>query len=121
MPKKKSSQPPSQDGQAPQQDQPPGERILGAPVFSQPQPTADPKHFAVKHASDKAAYATIDELNKQHKLHALPFPPPRGGDEPQLTLEQVVDNNGLVIKQIEDNKQIVFHALGDCGSTRGPK
>ena len=49
-------------------------RVLAQPVFSQPQPTADPTTFDVNHPSDDAAYKIIDELNKEHKLHALPFP-----------------------------------------------
>jgi hypothetical protein len=63
-------------------------RVLAGPVFSQPQPTPDPTIFKIKHPSDNDAYAVIDQLNKEGKLQALPFPAPRGeGAEPQLTLE----------------------------------
>jgi hypothetical protein len=95
-------------------------RNLGAPVFSQPQPTPDPTTFKVHHPSDADAYKTIDELNKEHKLQPLPFPSPRGTPEPVLTLEAALGHPGAdaVIAQ---NGQIVFHSGGDCGSTKGPK
>ncbi|MGF6802517.1 hypothetical protein OKW48_006013 [Paraburkholderia youngii] len=95
-------------------------RVLAAPVFSQPQPTPDPQTFVVRHASDTAAYKVIDELNREHKLKALPFPPPRGGTEPRLTFAEVVNNNQQLIDTISQSGQIVFHATGDCGSTKGP-
>jgi hypothetical protein len=96
--------------------------VLAAPVFSQPQPTADPSVFKINHPSDSAAYAAIDQLNKEGRLQAMPFPPPRGGGaEPQLTLDQVFGGNHNAIAAINTNGQIVFHATGDCGSTRGPK
>jgi hypothetical protein len=97
-------------------------RVLDAPVFSRPLPTADPSTFAVRHASDSASYLAIDELNRQHKIFPLPFPSPRGGAEPVLTLHDVIGTkNKTTIEQIQKNGQIVFHSTGDCGSTRGPK
>ncbi len=95
-------------------------RDVGQPVFAQPQPTPDPTTFRVNHPSDGPAYAAIDQLNKQHKLLPLPFPLPRGGVEPQLTLGQVMGGNAATIKRISQNGQLVFHSTGDCGSTRGP-
>ncbi|CAB3787098.1 metallophosphoesterase family protein [Paraburkholderia fynbosensis] len=96
-------------------------RVLDAPVFSQPQPTSDPRTFVVRHASDVAAYKVIDELNREHKLKPLPFPAPRGGVEPRLSLADVLDRNQQVLEQINANGQIVFHSTGDCGSTKAPK
>jgi hypothetical protein len=96
-------------------------RRLSQPVFGQPEPTPDPQTFRVNHPSDAAAYKEIDELNKEHKIAPLPFPLPRGGTEPQLTLGQVLGGNSTPIDTIIGNRQIVFHATGDCGSTRGPK
>jgi hypothetical protein len=96
-------------------------RELAKPVFSQPEPTPDPTVFRVKHPSDATAYKEIDKLNAEHKLLPLPFPAPRGGVEPRLTLEQVFGGNRRAIKNIVANGQIVFHATGDCGSTRGPQ
>jgi hypothetical protein len=96
-------------------------RSVGHPVFAQPEPTADPATFRIKHASDNAAYKSIDALNKEHKLQPLPFPAPRGGVEPQLTLEEVFGGDTESIQRITDAGQLVFHATGDCGSTRGPR
>ena len=99
-----------------------GARILDAPVFAQPMPTEDPTIFKVKHPSDNDAYKLIDELNKEGRIQPLPFPAPRGaGLEPQLTLGAVFGDNQRAIDTIVGNGQIVFHATGDCGSTRGPK
>jgi hypothetical protein len=95
---------------------------LSGPVFAQPLPTADPTVFKIKHPSDNDAYHAIDELNKLHKLQAQPFPKPRGnGPEPLLTLVEVFGGNNKAIAAITNSGQIVFHAGGDCGSTRGPK
>jgi hypothetical protein len=96
-------------------------RTLAAPVFAQPEPTQDPSTFKIKHPSDAAAYKLIDELNAEHKIAPLPFPLPRGGTEPMLNLTQVFGGNAAAIRRIQSSGQIVFHATGDCGSTRGPK
>jgi hypothetical protein len=103
--------------------QAPPVRSVGHPVFSQPQPTADPTSFRVKHASDGAAYKEIDQLNREHKLAPLPFDPPRGLPEPRLTLGQVLGDNTVATKAVQDITSygtIVFHSTGDCGSTNGP-
>ncbi len=102
-------------------------RTLSGPVFAQPEPTADPTIFKIKHPSDNAAYHAIDELNKLHKIQPLPFPKPRGNKaEPVLSLLDVFGGSGSTdagkaIATIQGNKQIVFHSTGDCGSTRGPR
>ena len=96
-------------------------RDLGHPVFAQPEPTADPTTFKIKHPSDGPAYKAIDELNKEHKVFPLPFPAPRGGKEPLLTLGEVFGGNDAAIERITKAGQIVFHSTGDCGSTGGPK
>jgi hypothetical protein len=96
-------------------------RQLVAPVFAQPEPTPDPTLFKIKHPSDTAAYKEIDALNAEHKIQPLPFPAPRGpGLEPQLTLAQVFGTSTSATTTITQRGQIVFHATGDCGSTRGP-
>ena len=97
------------------------DRVIGKPLFAQPEPTADPSTFKIKHASDKAAWALLDPLIKAHKLKPLPFPAPRGGVEPKVTLLDVLGGNAAAVKGITSRGQIVFHALGDCGSTNGPK
>lgn len=96
-------------------------RTLQAPVFAQPEPTPDPSTFKIKHPSDDDAYKVIDQLNAEHKIQPMPFPAPRGGDsEPQLNLTQVFGGNAAAVQRIQNGGQLVFHALGDCGSTRGP-
>jgi hypothetical protein len=95
-------------------------RQLRGPVFAEPQPTADPTLFRVRHASDAPAYKRIDELNREHKIAPLPFPAPRGLPEPRLTLADVLGGNASGTKAILAAGQLVFHATGDCGSVRGP-
>ncbi|HWK45255.1 MAG TPA: metallophosphoesterase [Stellaceae bacterium] len=97
----------------------PSAEPIGKPVFSQPEPTADPSRFKIAHGSDSAAYQSIDALNREHKLRPMPFPPPRGLPEPRLTLAQVLARDDLDAK-IAAAGQIVFHAVGDTGNTRGP-
>ena len=100
----------------------PSPRTLDVPVFAQPEATADPSTFKIKHPSDGAAYKAIDQLNREHKLQPMPFPLPRGpGLEPVLSLADVFGGNQRALNNIQQNGQIVFHATGDCGSTRGPK
>ena len=85
-------------------------------------PTADPEEYRLPHPSDNAAYAQIDALNAAHKLNPLPFPAPRGLPEPRLTLAQVFGPNGdAIAKQIEASGRLVFHAVGDTGSVKGPE
>src|SRR5271156_2921532 len=123
MPSRKST--PKRTGTPPSSRQPDSgggsPRPVAHPSFAQPEPTADPTKFKVKHPSDAPAYKEIDELNREHKIHPLPFPAPRGGVEPQLTLAQVFGGNASAIDKITNAGQIVFHATGDCGSTRGPQ
>src|SRR3984957_13239914 len=96
-------------------------RVLGRPVFAQPQPTPDPKEFEIKHPSDNPAYKQIDALNREHKLAPLHFPAPRDLPEPRLTLAAVLGENETTLqKRLAANGQGVFHAVGDTGSTRGP-
>jgi hypothetical protein len=99
-----------------------GPTAVSHPVFAQPEPTADPTKFEIKHPSDNPAFKRIDELNREHKLAPLPFPAPRDLPEPRLTLGAVLgDNEASVQRRISTNGQIVFHAVGDTGSTRGPE
>jgi len=96
-------------------------RPIGHPLFAQPEATADPTRFRVVHPSDDAAYNEIDQLNREHLIKPMRFPAPRGLPEPQLTLAQVFGGNTEAISRITNQGQIVFHATGDCGSTRGPE
>ena len=96
---------------------------LGHPAFAQPQPTPDPTRFFVRHSSDKQAYKSIDELNREHRLKPMPFPDPRGFSdsqpEPVLTLDQVLAET-TTSQTISASGQLVFHCVGDTGSARGP-
>jgi hypothetical protein len=99
-----------------------GATLLDRPVFGQPQPTPDPTKFKIKHPSDDPAYKQIDELNREHKLTTTPFPAPRGLPEPKLALDKVLGDGGAAaVKRISAHGQIVFHAVGDTGNTRGPE
>lgn len=92
------------------------------PAFAQPQPTDDPTKFEIKHPSDNPAYKQIDELNREHKLAPMPFPAPRGGVEPQLALAAILGPDGkAAVDKITQAGQMVFHAVGDTGNTRGPE
>jgi hypothetical protein len=92
-----------------------------SPSFAQPEATPDPTKFLVYHPTDNAAYSEIDALNREHKLAPIPFPAPRGLPEPRLTLEEVLGPSGAAaMKSITSAGQMVFHAVGDTGNTRGP-
>jgi hypothetical protein len=94
---------------------------IGHPAFAQPDPTPDPTKFEIRHPSDNPAYKQIDELNREHKLFSLPFPPPRGLPEPRLTLAQILGPTGAAaVQKIGSSGQLVFHAVGDTGNVRGP-
>jgi len=54
-------------------------RDIGRPVFAQPEPTEDPTTFRVRHPSDDPIYKQIDELNREHLIHSLPFAAARAG------------------------------------------
>jgi hypothetical protein len=92
----------------------------GVPLFGQPDLTPDPSKFRTPHPSDTPAYNILDKEAKT--LKPLPFPPSRGGPEPVLTLQEVLGTAGAAtVKAITQQKQIVFHALGDTGNTRSVK
>lgn len=97
-------------------------RMVDQPVFAQPQPTPDPKKFEVRHPSDNPAYKQIDELNREHKIQPLPFPEPRELPEPKLTLAEILGSGrAAAVQKITQSGQLVFHAAGDTGNTRGPE
>ena len=63
----------------------------------------------------------FDQLNAAHKLKALPFPAPRGLPEPQLSLADILGASADSVNHLVKQKgQLVFHATGDTGNTRGP-
>ncbi|HUB66538.1 MAG TPA: metallophosphoesterase [Candidatus Methylacidiphilales bacterium] len=91
--------------------------LTGGPRFAQPAPTPDPAKFTVRHGSDKQAYAILD--SQQGTL--LPREIPQGpSPEPRMSLADAIGEQGpAVLKAIKNAGQIVFHALGDTGNTRG--
>ena len=90
------------------------------PQFAEATPTADPTKFSVKHGSDKDAYTILDQ--ERGKLKPRPFPVVKGTDEPVLQLAEALGPKGnSIVAQIERAGQVVFHAVGDTGSTRGPE
>ena len=55
----------------------------GQPAFGQPQPGPDATGFKVPHPSDNQLYSKVNDKLVQ------PFPAPRGGPEPILTLAEL--------------------------------
>jgi hypothetical protein len=94
--------------------------LTGGPQFAENPPTPDPTQFRVKHGSDKQVYTILD--SQRGVLEPRPFPVAEGVAEPRLTLEEAVGPQGSnVVKAIQKAQQIVFHAVGDTGNTRGPR
>ena len=94
--------------------------LTGGPQFGETAPTPDPSRFRLKHGSDKQAYTILD--SQRGVLEPRPYPVVEGVAEPLLTLQQVLGAQGSgVAKAIQAAKQLVFHAVGDTGNTRGPE
>src|ERR1700722_6970807 len=87
----------------------------GDPQFGQPAPSPDPTGFKTP-VTDEGDYSKVNATLLQ------PVPQPRGtATEPVLTLEEVFGSAGAArTKVIEEAGQIVFHAVGDTGSVKGP-
>ena len=85
------------------------------PQFGQPAPSPDPTGFRTP-VTDTGDYSKVNATLLQ------PVPQPRGtAAEPILTLEEVFGSAGPArTKAIEQAGQIVFHAVGDTGSVKGP-
>jgi hypothetical protein len=102
--------------------QPPRGVPAGTPIFAEPTVAPDPTKYKTPHASDTAAYAEMDALIKASKFLPLPFPAVPNVSEPILTLSAALGSAGAAaIAKIQAGGQIVFHAAGDTGATRGPK
>ena len=85
------------------------------PTFAELQPTGDPTKFKIPHGSDTKLYDLV--IKKQ--LQAVPKP--RSGANLVLTLEEVLGAEGSAeVKKIKKNGKIIFHSVGDTGSTKGP-
>ncbi len=88
----------------------------GLPAFGQPQPGPDPTSFKTPHPSDNTLYGKLDTKLVQ------PFPAPRGGTEPVLTLADIWGPSLGPSKTaaVTKSAQLVFHSAGDTGSVKGP-
>lgn len=84
----------------------------GQPIFAQPIPSPDPTSFKTP----------VTDQSYQGLKDVEPVPQPRAsGAEPVLTLEQVYGSAGAAkVQSITSAGQIVFHSVGDTGSTKSP-
>src|ERR1700749_1721507 len=82
------------------------------PVFAQPSPSPDPTNFR-----DPVTDQSLKEI-----AAVEPFPAPRGvAAEPVLQLADLLGSQGPArVAAIQKAGQIVFHTVGDSGSTKGP-
>jgi Calcineurin-like phosphoesterase len=87
----------------------------GDPQFGQPAPSPDPTGFKVP-VTDQGDYSKVNATLLQ------PVPPPTvPAVEPILELQEVFGSAGAAkIAALEQAGQIVFHAVGDTGSVKGP-
>jgi Calcineurin-like phosphoesterase len=87
----------------------------GDPQFGQPAPSPDPTGFKVP-VTDQGDYSKVNATLLQ------PVPPPTvPAVEPILELQEVLGSAGAAkIAALEQAGQIVFHAVGDTGSVKGP-
>jgi calcineurin-like phosphoesterase family protein len=87
---------------------------VGEPHFGEPTITADPSRF-VNQKSDLQYYKFVIK-------NLSPIPPPRDPTNPTLNLETAWGKQGPAKTQaITKAGQIVFHSVGDTGSTLGPQ
>jgi hypothetical protein len=92
-----------------------GTLVLDQPQFAQPTTTPDPNKFTVAHGSDNPLY----KLVQKKLLQAIPNPSPDANLT--MTLADALGNPGAAaVAAIQKAGQIVFHSLGDSGSTKGP-
>ena len=84
----------------------------GEPIFAQPIPSPDPTSFK----------SPVTDQSYQGLKNVEPVPQPRGNAaEPVLTLEEIYGSAGAAKAQaITAAGQIVFHCVGDTGSTKSP-
>ncbi len=89
--------------------------VFDEPVFNEGVPTPDPTGFKTKHTSDTATYASIKKLQTKD---VVSFDAARGQPGDLFTLAEAYGAQGPgIVKTIQKNKKIVFHSLGDSGSS----
>jgi len=91
---------------------PPSSQDAGDPVFAEPAPSPDPGSFR----------APVTDQRLPQTRNVDPFPKPRGNTaEPVMQLADALGSHGASqVAAIQQAGQIVFHALGDSGSVKGP-
>ena len=95
-----------------------GSRV-SEPVFSEPLPSRDPIGFATPHHSDDQVYNEVEVLLQSQ---TTTFDRSRVPDDQMITLAQLYGSRGAdVCQAIESNRRIVFHAMGDTGSSDSRK
>jgi hypothetical protein len=99
-------------GVTPAKNKTPLPQAANDPVFAQPTPSTDPTSFR-----DPVTDQSLKEIRAVES-----FPAPRGGAvEPVLQLADVLGAQGPArVAAIQKAGQIVFHTVGDTGSTKGP-
>lgn len=93
--------------------------LFQEPVFDERKVTPDPSGFIVEHPSDRALYR---EVKKLLKTAVVGFEKSRIGPDQLFSLAEAYGARGQsVANEIEKSGRIVFHAIGDSGSTTDGK
>lgn len=88
---------------------------VNQPVFAEPVTTPDQRTFQTTHGSDNATYAQVQELLK---TQTVSFPKSRAADDALFTLAEAYGPNGAAVTEaIRSSGRIVFHSVGDTGSS----
>lgn len=94
---------------------PPAPGGLKHPVFAEPTATPDQLTFTAAHGSDNATYAQVQELLK---TQTVGFAKSRMADDALYSLADAYGPSGApVIDAIKASGRIVFHSVGDTGSS----
>jgi hypothetical protein len=100
---------------APKHHPPLPQPVFGEPVFSEGKVLPDPAGFRIQHPSDDAQYNALGDLITKD---VVSFDQSRLAPRDLYTLESALGPHGPdVVKKIRDDGQVVFHAVGDTGSS----
>jgi hypothetical protein len=90
--------------------------LFQEPIFDEGKVTPDPSGFIVEHPGDRALYR---EVKKLLKTAVVGFEKSRMGPDQLFSLAEAYGARGQsVANEIEKAGRIVFHAIGDSGSSR---
>jgi len=88
------------------------------PQFGETKHTPDPTQF-LNAVDDNQFYKAVDKETVNQLIQSVP--PPRDPKNLLMTLASAYGPNGQArVQAITAEQQIVFHAVGDTGSTKGP-